>query len=276
MITIGFWNLAKRRQTLPHLACLAQAHAVDVLMLAECPKNLKPAISALNNLGIGVYREEVNAKAKVRAITRLPAAEFVHYATGMARELAVWRVHAPKLTPKELLLAGVHLLSKAGGSEANDQFSVAKEVVEELVEFEEGRPSPHRNTVLVGDFNMHPYDPGMTSVTGIHGQMTKVLAEQPDRVHRHQPRRRFYNPMWGLFGDRTPGPPGTHYWRSSVLHNPYWGMLDQVLIRPPLIGRFNQLTILDNDGNHDLCGPDGAPDKRHLSDHLPVLFRLDV
>lgn len=61
-----------------------------------------------------------------------------------------------------------------------------------------------------------------------------------------------------------------------MLHNPYWGMLDQVLVRPCLIDRLKDLSILGNDGSHNLTTADGTPNKNHLSDHLPVLFCLDV
>ena len=208
------------------------------------------------------------------ALTRLPGRDFIHRYTGLGRELAAWTLAAPRLKPSEVLLAGVHLPSKAGGASEVDQASIVGEVIEELGDLED--LLRHRNTILVGDFNMHPYDPGMTSVTGVHGLMTRKLAELPDRVHRSRPRRRFYNPMWGLFGDRTPGPAGSYYWRSSVLHNPHWAIFDQVLTRPELIDCFMELRILDDDGNHALVGTDGAPDRDHLSDHLPIIFWLDV
>lgn len=274
VITILFWNLDKKPSIMTHLACLAETHSVDVFILAECPKNVKPAIRDLDNLGIGTYREEFNLRAKVRALTRLGTKDFIHRYTSQGRELAAWTLRAPKLNPEEALVVGVHLLSKAGGVSADDQASIAREVIAEMGDVEDDRN--HQNTVLVGDFNMHPYDPGMTSVTGVHGLMTRELADLPDRVHRRTPRRRFYNPMWGLLGDRTPGPAGSHYWRSSVLHNTYWSILDQVLIRPALINHLVDLRILDNDGNHGLVGPDGAPDKRYLSDHLPIIVWLDV
>lgn len=82
--------------------------------------------------------------------------------------------------------------------------------------------------------------------------------------------------MWSLFGDRTPGPPGSHYWRSSVLHNPFWGILDQVLVRPAIMERLVDLRILETDGQHSFLAADGTPDKEHMSDHLPVLFRLNI
>ncbi|HEY7328913.1 MAG TPA: hypothetical protein VH592_14815, partial [Gemmataceae bacterium] len=123
---------------------------------------------------------------------------------------------------------------------------------------------------------MNPYDPGMTLVTGIHALMTAQLARMRDRLYRKRRYRRFYNPMWGLFGDRTQGPAGTHYWRSNQPHNTHWAMFDQVLIRPALIDRLSTLEILDHDGKHSLLAADGAPDKGHLSDHLPIHFELDI
>jgi len=202
-------------------------------------------------------------------------ADFTHRFTGIAGDVAVWAIRAPKLTPvPEVLLAGVHLSSKAGGLNDSDQSIIAEEVIGEINEAEDN--SKHRNTAIVGDFNMHPYDSGMTSVTGFHGLMTKRLAEQPDRMYRKRPRRRFYNPMWGLMGDQTPGPAGSYRWDSSVPHNPHWGMLDQLLLRKNLIYRFHDLSVLEHDGSHALVDADGFPDRRGFSDHMPILFRLDI
>lgn len=275
MITVAFWNVFKKASVLPHLACLGAAHSVDVFLLAECPKDLTPALNALGGLGQGVWREETNLGSKVRALTRLLPAQFVHRFTGLAGDVAGWAVRAPKLTPAaEVLLAGVHLASKVGGLNEADQGGIAEEVIREINEAEDYEN--HRNTVVVGDFNMYPYDAGMTSVTGFHGLMTRRLAEQPDRIYRKVPRRRFYNPMWGLLGDRTPGPAGSYRWDSSVPHNPHWGMLDQVLLRTAVIDSLRYLGVLGHDGTHTLLDTDGFPDREGMSDHLPVLFRLDV
>jgi hypothetical protein len=218
VITILFWNLAKRPVALAHLACLGRTHSVDVFLLAECPADLGPTIVSLNALNQGAFREEFKERPKVRAITRLKSAEFVHRLT--IPGMAVWSILAPSLSPPEILLAGIHLPSKFGGASDTDQFSIAKEVAEELSRFEDRRR--HRNTIVVGDFNMQPYDQGMTSVGALHGVMTKKLARLPDRIHRERPRPCFYNPMWGFFGDISPGPAGSYFWDSSQLHNTHW------------------------------------------------------
>ncbi len=82
--------------------------------------------------------------------------------------------------------------------------------------------------------------------------------------------------MWGLFGDCTPGPAGTHYWRSSEIENTHWAMLDQVLMRPSLLNAVQNLAILDHDGKESLLDADHTPSKDYLSDHLPVSFCVEV
>jgi hypothetical protein len=272
MITIVFWNVAKKDHVLPHIACLAQSCSVDVFLLAECVPDISQTIDQLNALSQGSYHDANNAPAKVRAITRLNRREFAHHYT--SRHMAVWTLHPGKSDRPEILVTGVHLPSKAGGADDTDQAFAALYMMEELYEVE--NRYLHRNTILVGDFNMNPYDAGMTSVVGVHGMMTKELAKSPDRRHNDRGYRRFYNPMWGRFGDQTPGPPGSYYWRSAVLHNTHWQIFDQLLLRPSCIDWFDGLQIVDHDGVHTLVGRNNAPDDQYLSDHLPVLFRLDV
>lgn len=269
LITLLFWNIAKNPVCLEHLPCLARKHEVDVFILAECPDGVN--LEELNALGIGDYQLELNANAKVQAITRLDLQAFIHRYTSLGREMAVWATVIPN-TSFEILVAGVHLASKFGGTTEADQTAIASEVIAELNGVEDREQ--HRNTVMIGDFNMQPYDPGMINLIGMHGLMTKQLAARPDRTYRQKLRRSFYNPMWGLFGDRTVGPPGSHYWQASVLSNTHWGILDQVLLRPNLTEHLRNVVILGDDGKHSLLDDDEIPSSKHLSDHLPVVTVL--
>jgi hypothetical protein len=274
VVSILFWNLAGNPAILPHLRCLGRNRSVDIFLLAESPADLGAAVEGLNTLRRGIYREAGRVRPKVRVLTRLAPPEFDHLFTTIGGETGIWSIRAPKLIPSEVLLATTHLPAKVGGHTAAAQAQDAGDVAAELAEFEDGRN--HRNTVFVGDFNMNPYDPGMTLVMGVHGLMTAQLARKGDRLYRKRRYRRFYNPMWGFFGDRTHGPAGTHFWRSAQPHNTHWAMFDQVLLRPALINSLAHLEILENDGQHSLLAVDGAPDKAHLSDHLPIIFQLDV
>ena len=238
------------------------------------PPDLAPSIARLNGLGIGAYREVVS-ESKVRAISRLGPGVFVHQFMSENRSMALWAIRDVGSSVAEVLVAGVHLPAKLGGKTDADQIVAATSIINDLCGEEDRRG--HRNTAIVGDFNMNPYDQSMTSVAGIHGLMTRDLARKSDRIHEKKAYRRFYNPMWGLFGDRTPGPAGSYFWRSSgALHNPHWSMPDQVLLRPNLIDRLSGLGILDHDGQHPLVRLDGTPDHENYSDHLPLSFSLDL
>ncbi len=81
--------------------------------------------------------------------------------------------------------------------------------------------------------------------------------------------------MWGLFGDRTPGPAGTYYHAASGLSH-YWHMFDQVLLRPDLMDSLAEVRILDSDGQESLLTDAGNPRSSTASDHLPLLVRLNV
>jgi mRNA deadenylase 3'-5' endonuclease subunit Ccr4 len=88
----------------------------------------------------------------------------------------------------------------------------------------------------------------------------------------------FYNPMWRLFGDNTPGVPGTYYYGSGNQVNYFWNIFDQILLRPKLLPYFDEksLQILSDVGDKSLLNKRGLPNTSFASDHLPVLFQLSI
>jgi hypothetical protein len=137
-------------------------------------------------------------------------------------------------------------------------------------------------TVVVGDLNVNPFDDALLDVRGLN-----ALADRRT-VQRKDPRRfgirkveklpLFYNPMWGHFGDAVP-PAGTYYYdKSNPEVDPLWNIFDQVLLRPSLMDRFlnKNLKILTTDGVVSFTWEDGRPNGDVYSDHLPILFQLDL
>ncbi len=134
----------------------------------------------------------------------------------------------------------------------------------------------HRRTILVGDLNMNPFDAGVVGAQALHAVMTRQLARREEREVMGRAYRFFYNPMWGHFGDRTSGPAGTYYHHASNPGNLFWNMYDQVLLRPDLMDQLIELQILISDGQDDLVTKGGLPKKTDGSDHLPILFRMNL
>jgi hypothetical protein len=83
--------------------------------------------------------------------------------------------------------------------------------------------------------------------------------------------------MWCHFGDASGHTAGSYFYDAGERVNHYWNMFDQVLLRPELASRFDpgSLKILTAVGMLSLVRPDGRPDARVGSDHLPLLFDVD-
>ena len=83
---------------------------------------------------------------------------------------------------------------------------------------------------------------------------------------------------WNHFGDTGETPAGTFYYERAEHVNYFWNMFDQVLLRPELLTQFRNedLNILTTDGVNSFLSERGTPDAEVASDHLPILFRLDL
>ncbi len=174
----------------------------------------------------------------------------------------------------DILLAVGHFPSKTYQSDISQAFECS-ELSREIRQTEQ--EIGHSRTIMVGDFNMNPFEDGIVSANGFNAVMTQGIAERKFRTVQNRKYPFFYNPMWGLFGDALPGrPPGTYYYAGSEHRSFFWNIFDQVLIRPDLMNSFRneELKILGSDGNDSFMMSYGIPDSRAVSDHLPILFRL--
>lgn len=136
----------------------------------------------------------------------------------------------------------------------------------------------NRRTLLVGDLNYDPYDLPLYGANYLHAVPTKTLANQKQRTVDGVERPYFYNPMWGHFGDKDGSPAGTYYKRAADLDCRFWHIPDQLLLRPDLLKYWQDdyLAVLTRIGGQDLIKGDGTPDAASVSDHLPLLFCLNL
>ena len=269
MVTFLFWNIHKRPlQDL--IVALAREHEVDVIMLAECRLPEHVLLEGLNE-GEAHYHFAHGLCEAVRVFTRF-SSEF------LVPRFESDRISLRHLTLPaciEVLLAIVHLPSKLHFSEKSMAFecvALSKKIREQEAAL------GHSRTVVVGDLNMNPFEDGVTGTEGLHAVMSREVASRGSRTVQERPYPFFYNPMWSRFGDRPDGPPGTYYYDRSEHVTYFWNIFDQVLIRPELVPRLDSdgPTVLSKVGGTSLLAPDGRPDQRGASDHLPILFRLTL
>ncbi|MEI2472922.1 hypothetical protein V8V75_25810, partial [Peribacillus frigoritolerans] len=178
---------------------------------------------------------------------------------------------------KQLLLAGVHLISMVSESEEYDRLISARDDIKSLEEFE--NLNKIDNTVLIGDFNMNTFEIGMVSHRGLNSTFCKRTAKLAPISKAKK--KYFFNPSWRAFANDSlrNKPPGTIYYdkpkKSAIL---YWNMLDQVLIRPNLLSSATDKSfeIITRTKTKNLLTNNGIPDAINYSDHLPIKFKLKI
>ncbi len=185
--------------------------------------------------------------------------------------VAIRRILPP--VGEELLLVAVHLSSKLR-LEAEEQSLLASRMPQMIDEAE--KKVKHFRTVVMGDFNMDPFESGLTSSETLHAVMDRRVAARHLRTVQGRERRFFYNPMWNFLGDATAGPAGTYFYSNSAPITHFWHTFDQVLIRPDLLPNFKDenVLVLVAAGSISLLDAKGRPDTVIASDHLPLLFKI--
>lgn len=270
MLTFLFWNV-KRNPLERVVASLAMAHDVDVLVLAESPLPHAHSIKDSSGTSGTGFQLAPSMCTRLAVYTRFSNSLVVPVKE--ASTFTIRRVELP-LRPG-ILMAAAHLPSKLRWRDESQPFEAVEFArVIRQAEMEVG----HRRTVVLGDLNMNPYEPGLLAAPSLNATMTRQVASKGARKVQGKVYPYFFNPMWGLFNDGARGVPGTYYRASSEHVTAFWNMFDQVLVRPDLLGRFRteSVRILTTDGGARLLNKNGIPNASEFSDHLPIVFQLDV
>ena len=277
-VTFLFWNLGRKDLTGAVVAAVAE-YGVDILILAEAEGlSVKGCLFTLNRDAGHKYFCPASGSKRLTVLTKFDSAFMQHVATGEPASTARWtfhRLHLPHC--HAVIVASVHLRSKVRAGEA-DQYKRARRLSEEILRLEAIERSTR--TLVVGDFNMDPFEPGMQACDGLHALLSRVEISQRRGSRRDDATdyRMFFNPGWRLHGEQVSGPPGSYYYAGDGTVVQYWHLFDQVLIRPALLDGFSNsaIRILDSIAGEPLLDSAGRPDTARFSDHLPLLFRLEI
>ncbi len=267
MQSINFlvWNIDEKALDV-RIGRLAIATQADVVVLVEPGNTTAVVRSALAALGPCEVVSEPDSPIAV--FSRSPA-----LVVGTVLNSWRWQILTLRAAGRpELLLAVTHLPSKNDVGE-DTQLSSAIAFCRDIERQESLRG--HARTVVAGDLNMNPFERGVMFNHAFNATATRSIAERETRSVQHVGYPLFYNPMWGCFGDRTRGAPGSFYRSAGEAVNYHWNIYDQVLVRPALTDALGSVRILDHDGQESLLTANGLPDKQNGSDHLPLYFRLN-
>ena len=271
MISFLFWNI-NQKPIQKLIAKISASYDIDILMFAENSIDIDELLSILNNSdssdyfyapGIGCQKIQIFSRFSEDFIRPLYESS----------DLTIRYLNLPGLM--DILLAVNHFPSKLYWDETSQLIECTK-LNNSILDAE--KQIGHSRTILIGDFNMNPFENGVISSGGLHGVMSRNIALRGKRIVKNKEYRFFYNPMWNFFGDTSPGPSGTYYYEKSVHKVFFWNIFDQLLIRPDLLAYFNNedLKIITSIEDINLLDKNGFPNRKKSSDHLPIVFKLSI
>ena len=172
----------------------------------------------------------------------------------------------------------VHLPSKNNWGNSADHDTMCIQLMDDIRFVE--KTNKHRRSIIVGDFNMNPFEDGIINARGLHAVMNRDIAQTNSREIYGTSYDFFYNPMWSLMGDLgKAGLNGTHYHNTSTYISHFWNMYDQILVRPEMLDNFddNDLSIVEKINGVSLTKIVKSTVRvdDNISDHLPIAFKLN-
>ncbi len=260
-----FWNMRRQAQAIACAVDLCAEHRPHVLLTAESPDGLLGELHRQNP-----EIRQVSVDERVRTFVVHPGLS-VRRVRG-SRYGEAFELSMPSLPTH--LLVGVHVESSLWQPSPDDQGLTADEVHKFIEEAE--KDVQHDRTIAIGDFNMDPFTPAMVDIRGLNAMLSLRTSRRGARTVGGVKRKMFYNPMWGLLGDRE-NPPASYYFKRTGARGYYWHMLDQVLLRSSVsTAEPAVVSVLTATRNRALLTARAGHPDRAVSDHLPLFARLNL
>lgn len=259
-----FWNTHNNENINVYLQKLLEVYQPDFLGLAEYNADGKQLEDLLRRVGLDYnYIQKIGSRIDI----------FYSGSSQQIRHCSESEYYTIKILPygrKKQILAVVHLPSKMY-SEDSDNEEIIRELLSNINDLRE--IEKNRNVVLMGDFNMNPFDPPMIDATALQAISSReMVLRREKRNYRKRSREFYYNPMWNFLGDEK-RPIGSYYYSAVQNRAMYWNTFDQFIVSKELIKDINieKIKFISCIDNVSLENERGEPT---ISDHFPLYFEL--
>lgn len=266
-MNILFWNINNKDSVVDLIISAVEDEDVDLFIIAEANENIvqdltyKLEIKNFKPIDVTSERFVVFSKIEGKYLNVLKTKKYY----GVLEFIETDR--------EKTLIFFVHLPSQLHQSEKNISFECVN--LSNFINYWEKKSETERNLVI-GDFNLNPYDDGLIAANGLNaiGDKNKI-ADKKRKVNENN-YKYFYNPMWNFFGDNST-PYGTYYHKASKMLTPFWHLFDQVLLRYEFVQYYKnyEVDIITKVENESLINTKNRIDAKVYSDHLPIIIRLE-
>jgi hypothetical protein len=267
-LTFLFWNL-NQRPLGGIVTSLAIERSVDVVLLAENSINPADLLHSLN-ASRATYHFLPSVFPRIAVFSRLSPETFAPVFEH--QRFVIRRLSLPDAA--EVLVVAAHLPDKRNFRD-DAQAEECSELSRRIRRIEDERG--HERTILVGDLNANPHELGLIGTYRLNATMSRRVAGREERTVQGASYPFFFNPMWSKYNDGADGPPATYYYTEPGSASLFWHMFDQVLVRPALLPGFetSEVDVIHRVGSQSLLR-NGVPDTRLASDHLPIVFSIEL
>lgn len=271
LLSFLFWNIQGNELSSTIYDLVVDNNYPEILIFSETTQKSRSKIELLL-LPLGyISRTQLKGKVRVAIFDKLTKIKVLCLREDQRFTSIIYQINEDNI-----MLTGVHLDSPIAYPDSNDRYVRAVDHFR-LIENTE-QLYDVKKTILIGDFNMNPYDKGMASEFSFKATHCKRTA-QNSLVHK----RYFFNPSWTVFGnDLTVSdgkPPGTIYYqpRNKETYVDFWHVFDQVLIRSDLFSDYTySFEVITRTSKVRLLNEELIPDKRRFSDHLPIKYSIKI
>lgn len=268
MINIAFWNTYCNKNIDTVLSAMMAENSIDILGMCEYSGNAD--LLVLNPL---LKKKGYRIIKPIAASKQMPiiySTETVSY-KGPIADQDRYSVHEFMIDGISFLISFVHLPSKMMGDNEMECKAVSGLILHDIKEWESKQNK--KRTMIVGDFNLDPYEKTILWADGFHAYPDSIDAEKKKTIQKVS-YESFYNPMWNMFGDKE-YPPGTYYFRKPG-RSAQWHVFDQVIMRYDMTKCFDKksLRIITRINQFSLADKNGRPNKAEYSDHFPIFFSI--
>jgi endonuclease/exonuclease/phosphatase family metal-dependent hydrolase len=267
--TVLVWNLGFTSST-----TVAVSNSRQRLLL-ELVKEIQPSLVALQEawplIRIPNYEHEVGPGRLLTAFRsdvwiKTERREYGNRAIGLGL------LH--RRASSEIFLWNLHLPSPLNGNSLSSRQEFVRQNFKPALE---GARQSGRPDLVVGDFNLPPYDEVLMARGGFWANRCLEVAMHQART-AVLPKLPLFNPCWALLGS-TSYPSGTYYRTQQADGEGPWHVIDQALMAPALARTPKQhVWLVTRVGTTELCttGVLGTPNRAIGSDHLPLVVAFDI
>ena len=268
--TVLFWNIKKKEKLCDTAIEMLVEHNADILVFAELPYiqyKLRGVLPSQYEIFDGF------PDSKVRFIINKTRILIEPIRDRMKGRVALVQCVVDGINRLNIVACQLY---DCQSTNAEGRYEACRDLVSYIQELES--VTKNNRTLVIGDFNMNPFELGMSGVTHLNAVMCPEVAKNRSCEYEKKEYHYFFNPMWYFYG-HPEHCNGTYFYvgKKKEVTRYYWHILDQVLLRPSLLSSFSieNIRIITQINKHRLLTAKRRISSKY-SDHLPLCLKLTL